>query len=91
MRAVRLDDVSFGANVRILNEVDTDEARRIAISDMRTAFAHRLLEAKVEITKGQFHTDYRMQIYVFTPEEFMKVVNEKAEELVNAREYWNKK
>jgi hypothetical protein len=63
----------------------------MAISDMRVSLAHRLLDTKLEIIKGQFHTDYRMQIYVFNPEEFMKVVNEKAEELVHAREYWNKK
>ena len=86
----RLPEITFGASVRIINELPDERARHMAIEDMRMALADRIVKTKMEVKACDFHTEYSLHLYVFTPDEFMKEVNQRAEELDRARQYWGK-
>lgn len=76
-----LNQVSFGACVNVVNQIESEQVKRLAISDMREALADKIVRTKMEVTKKEFTTEYRLQVYVLTPEEFGKVVNDKVQEL----------
>lgn len=86
----RLPDISFGAMVSVMKEIPDERARVHAIAEMRMALADKIVKQKVKVIECEYHTVYRMEVFVLSPEELMKLVHDKAEEMVGMREYYKR-
>jgi len=61
------------------------DLENVILHDMRESLAATIVQAKVLKHDGDFHREYRMQIYVFTPDEFHKIVDAEVQRQLDMR------
>lgn len=71
-------DVLFGASAMITMEVEEAGnygVRVAALANLRMKLADAIVTKKMIEIKNPFYKEYKLELYVFTPEEFDQVIN----------------
>lgn len=64
--------------------------REVIVERMAKSIAHSILESsKLTVTEKDYHVEFELEIVAVTISEFMKMVNERAEELSRSNNYGN--
>ena len=77
-----MPDVKFSASVRVMDDAkDVDIGGGVELEGthkLREVMADKLMKAKMQTIRGSHHTEFRFDLFVFTPDEFAKVIHEQA-------------
>lgn len=71
----------IAACMRMDNRVlsaDGDRARAYIHSALHREVAHLLVKSRIDETRRDYHTEFRVELYVFTPDEFARAVQQEA-------------
>ena len=53
-------------------------ARKLVLDRMRQKIAHFIADSKVKVEQRKYHTEYRLELYVFSPDELHQLIQREA-------------
>lgn len=67
--------------IKPLDKRDNEYIQHVVYDTLRKCIADKLAHERVSVREEDFHTDYRLDLYVFSPSEFWGIVQEQAREM----------
>ena len=68
----------IGAQVSVSNFDSGIELRSHVLSDLRNSIANKIVVDKVKLEEAEYTTTYRIELYVLTPDELGRLIQQEA-------------